>query len=333
MDVLGGEDVHQLREHILQEGKDGVVAGAEDVLGHAPAGPHLIRTAGATQLRIGGEGCHHVARKVHFRNHGNATGGGIGHHFLHFLLRVETAVTDAVVGAPVLLDDGSVAPRAHFHELGIGLDFRAPALVVGEVPVQAVQFVYGHYIQVTFHLIHAPEVTGNVQVHTPVGKARLVLDAHIRQHPVGLGLFSAVNGGREHLLEGFAGIDKAVQGRCLHHHAVFAYLDGVLLGGQLRIHQELDVALSQRARPAGSGLQGIFEAPDGILRGVIQARVQEKGLSGYRVGALRDGNLRRHGNYTEGLRLHLTASGQGQHSGKNKTVFSHMIEVVSWLHL
>ena len=170
-------------------------------------------------------------------------------------------------------------------------------------------------------------------MHTPVGKARLILDAHIRQHPVGLGLLPAVNGGREHLLEGFAGIDKAVQGRCLHHHAVFVDLDGVLLGGQLRVHQELDVALPQRARPAGSGLQGIFEAPDGILRGVIQARVQEKGLSGYRVGALRDGNLRRHGNHTESLRLHLTASGQGQHSGKNKTVFSHMIEVVSWLHL
>ncbi len=251
-----------------------------------------------------------MTRKVHFRNHGNATGGGVGHHFLHFFLRVKTSVTDAVVGAPVLFDDGSVAPRAHFHELGIGLDFCAPALVVGEVPVQAVQFVYGHYIQVTFHLIHAPEVTGNVQVHAPVGKARLVLDAHIRQHPVGLGLFSAVNGGRKHLLEGFAGIDKAVQGRCLHHHAVFAYLDGILLGGQLGIQGEDKTAVAGPGGFAGGRFKGGHEAPHGLLRGFVQGRVNFHFRALDAENAFRHGDIGRHGNYVKSLRLRLGTSGQ-----------------------
>ena len=210
MDVLRREDVHEFGEHVLEEGVHFLIAGAEDVVGNAPAGPDLIGTAGAAQLWISGQGSHHVAGEVDLRDHDNAAFGSIVHDFLHLVLGVEAAVADAVVGVPVHLDDGTVAPGANFSELGIFLDLHSPALVLGKVPVEAVELIGCHHVQVALGFLDGEEVAAGIQVHAAIGEAGLVVDMREGQRPVGLGLFRTINGRRQHLLERFAGIDETV---------------------------------------------------------------------------------------------------------------------------
>ena len=183
VDVLGREDVHDLGEDILQEGEGLFLAYAKDIFGHAPAGPDFVRTAGAAQFRIGGEGGDHVAGEVDLRDDGDVALGGIGHDLAHLLLGVEAAVADAVVGVEVLADAGSVAPGTHFRELGVLFDLHAPALVLGEVPVEAVEFVGGGDVDIALGLLDAPEVTAGIQVDAAVVEARGVQDASHRGGP------------------------------------------------------------------------------------------------------------------------------------------------------
>ena len=73
VDILGREYVHDLLENSLEELEGSLLARTENLVGYTPMGPDLVRAAGATEFRIGGKGAEHVARKVDFRNDGDAT--------------------------------------------------------------------------------------------------------------------------------------------------------------------------------------------------------------------------------------------------------------------
>ncbi len=189
--------------------------------------------------------------------------------------------------------------------------------------MEAVQFVSRHDVDIALGLLDGPEVTAGVQVHAAVGKAGLVLDAAIREHPVGLGFGGAVNGRREHLLEGFAGIDKAVQGRCFHHGAIGLYVDGVLLGGQGGIEHEADAAFPAFGFGAGGGFEGGDESAYCLLGKLIQGGIYGYGHALHAEGAVGDGDIGRHGDYLEGLGLRL-GTGEGQDSQHHQDCFFHL---------
>ena len=141
VDIFRREDVHQLREHILKESEHSILTGAKDLIRDAPSGPDLVRATGAPKLRIAGQGTHHVARKVNLRDHHNAQLAGVGDNVLHLLLSVVATVADAVITAPILLDDSTVSERAYLRESRIFLDFNPPTLIISQMPMEAVELV------------------------------------------------------------------------------------------------------------------------------------------------------------------------------------------------
>lgn len=103
--------------------------------------------------------------------------GGVGDDFADVVLRVETAVRGLVpqFGGAVAVF-GARAPGAHFGEPGVALDLDAPALVVGEVEVEDVQFVGGQQIEHAQHAVLGHEMPRHVEHQTTPAEARAVLD-------------------------------------------------------------------------------------------------------------------------------------------------------------
>ena len=181
VDVLRGEHVGHLAQHVLHKLEHLLLARTEHVGEHAPVVFHLVRAARAAQFGIGSQCCHHVARHVDFRNHGDEAVGSIFHNLAALVLRVETAVALTVVNDGVAAYDGARAPAAHARQLRILLHLEAPALVVSDVPVELVHAVQGNQVDVFLDKLHGIEVARAVQMHAAVGKARLVLNQHCGQ--------------------------------------------------------------------------------------------------------------------------------------------------------
>ena len=68
-----------------------------------------------------------------------------------------------------------------FGEFGQLLDFDAPTLVVGQVPVHAVNAVQSNHVDESFHTISSGKVTSHIEHRATIGKARCVIDVHTRQ--------------------------------------------------------------------------------------------------------------------------------------------------------
>ena len=161
-----------------------------------------------------------MAWKVDLRDDSDAESRGIGDDVFHLILSVVAAVADAVVAAPVLLDDGAVPERADLGELRVLLDLHPPALVIGKMPVEAVELVDGHDVQIPLNLLDREEMPGAVKVHSPVGEARLVLDLHAREEE----LLGRIRLAAEHLdtrelLKGLNGIEETVERGGFDHAA------------------------------------------------------------------------------------------------------------------
>ena len=54
VDVLRGEELYDLGQYVVDELERGVVAGAQHFVAHAPLRPHVVGSARAAQLGIGG---------------------------------------------------------------------------------------------------------------------------------------------------------------------------------------------------------------------------------------------------------------------------------------
>ena len=183
VDIFGGEHVDDLGKHVGNKLQRGVVASAEHIVRHAPHLPHLVRTARAPQLGVGGQRGLHVSGKVNLGDHGDVALGSIGHDVATLVLSVEVgAVGDAVVGSAVAPDDGLCTLGTDGVELGVFLQLKAPALVVGEVPVEAVHIVKRKHVDEALHGVDRKEVARHVEVGTTVAEAGIVGHRHGREH-------------------------------------------------------------------------------------------------------------------------------------------------------
>ena len=68
-----------------------------------------------------------------------------------------------------------------FGEFGQLLDFDAPTLVVGQVPVHAVNAVQSDHVDESFHTISSGKVTSHIEHRATIGKARSIVDFHTGQ--------------------------------------------------------------------------------------------------------------------------------------------------------
>ena len=201
----------------------------------------MVRTSGAAKLRIGSKSGNHVTRKVNLRNNGDAEGSRIGNHFLNLFLGVESAVALSVELIPVLVNHSTVPVCTDLGKLWIFLDFNAPALILCKMPVEPVELVGCHHVQVFLHLVNAEDMPADIQMHASVCKSRLVLNGHDRKYPLrtGSSLLAKIFC-RKHLSDGLCRIAETGSGSGLNADALPCDIKFVLLLGELRVQCELD---------------------------------------------------------------------------------------------
>src|SRR3989475_2843484 len=113
-----------------------------------------------------------MARHLDLRHDRHEARAGVGDDLADMCLSKEAAVRLAVeppLGRVLVLstDERLTAPRAHLGETRVLLDLEAPPLVVGQVPVEAVELMERREIEVLLHELLRHEVTGHVEVDAP----------------------------------------------------------------------------------------------------------------------------------------------------------------------
>ncbi len=141
MDVLRRKDLHHFGQHSLQKGECLLLAGAEHIVEHTPFTGYLIGTTGTTQLGISSQRCQHMTGQVHFGDDGDVPLLRIFYHLFQLLFGVESAMGYTVILARVAADHCFLTHGSLLDEFGISINFDAPSLVVGQVPVKAIDVV------------------------------------------------------------------------------------------------------------------------------------------------------------------------------------------------
>ena len=164
VDVLRGEDVHDFVEDVCAELHHFGIAHAEHIVADAPPADDVVGTTRAAQLRIGSQGALHVAGHLDFGNHLDVAFGSIANNLAGFLLREIAGIGDGVVRTEVTSDHRALANGTDGGEFGILLDLDAPALVVGEMPVEGVHVVESKHVDVGLDAVDGEEVAAYVEV-------------------------------------------------------------------------------------------------------------------------------------------------------------------------
>src|SRR5712692_4143222 len=122
-----------------------------------------------------------MTRHFDFRDDGDEPRRRICDDLAYVVLRIEPAITLAVVGALRWIGrfashDCLIAPAADFRELGILRDLEPPALIVGEMPVKAVELMNREEIEVFLDELLRHEVARRIEMRASPGEAGCVLD-------------------------------------------------------------------------------------------------------------------------------------------------------------
>src|SRR5438046_1319293 len=206
VDELRREELEYLVEDVFEKAKH-VVRDAEDVVGDAPVRQDFDRLASVPELRVCRDRGHRVPGHLDLRQHTDPTLRGVPHDLPHVVLRVETAVRFArkFASRRVLRSwrgHRILAERADGGELRVLLDLDAPALVLGEMPVEDVELVQREEIDVLEDEFLRHEMAAHVEMAPAPGEARPILDLKRRYRPGRSGDRGApVNVGREELAQ------------------------------------------------------------------------------------------------------------------------------------
>ena len=210
---------------------------------------HRDRLAFHAQLRKGGDGGGGVAGYIDLRHHLDVAGSGVGNDVGDLFLGVVAAVRARLSAGRI--DAGIAAGDAAAADLGqarVFPDLDAPALVVGQVPVEDVELVQGHRVEHALDLVHAVEVPGRIEHVAAPAKARRVLDPQRGHRGVAAGL---AGGGLDQLPQRDRTVVQA--GRVAGDQVDVLFVDGqaVAFGGDVqgRIKREPDA----RGRVGGGG--------------------------------------------------------------------------------
>ena len=204
--VFRGEERGRLAEHRLHEFVALLLAGADQFVEGSPSGSGLVGTAGAADSGAGRQRRHHVSCQADFGNHGDAALLCVADDLPYFVLGVEPSVALVVAGA--VGRGRAFAPAADAVELGKRVGLHAPALVVAQMPDEAVELEGFHEVEAAAYLGGAPEMPGAVEHQPPVGHSGAVVNFAAGQHPSGfLPVRGPVDAFGQQLPEGLRGVD------------------------------------------------------------------------------------------------------------------------------
>ena len=170
---------HLTREHLYQLGQDTLdefhslgITHTKHIIGDAPTGPYFIRTTATAQFRVGAQGSQHVTWHIYLRHDIDIAFLGIFHDFAALLLGVVATIASTVVPTGIMANNSLLTPAAHLCQFRIPLHLKSPALVIGQVPVQAVLPVQGQDVDIAFYEFYREEMARAVEHHTPIFETR-----------------------------------------------------------------------------------------------------------------------------------------------------------------
>ena len=249
VDIFRGEQGGHFREHIVNEAEHGVVACAEHIVRNAPNLPHLVWPTRTAEVRIGRQSSLHVSWQVDFGNDGDVALAGVVHHLADVALRIEALVRAAVIFARVVTNDRFGAVAAHLRQTRVFLDFDAPSLVVGDVPVHSVDVVEGKHIDEPQYAVLRHEVARHIQMGSAVTEAWVVRNLH-GGHADARSLSCGCNG----LAQGLDAVEGTCSTGSLNADAVSRHAEAVCLGILV-----LEVSREKDSRHTSFGFGGLFE--------------------------------------------------------------------------
>ena len=287
VDVGGaGEEFADFCQDVADE-LEGEVAGCHDVGEDAPSGFDSGCEAGAVLVAEPGVGCYGgagVAGDFDFGDDGDAEAVGVGDDVADVVLGVVEVNGSGVFDALVEPVGAFGTAGAHGGEAGVFFDFDAPALVVAEVPVEAVEFVARHEGEDAPGILHADGVAAGVEHDAAVLQGRVIAELHagqgrlaggILQDGLGQGLGGGGQGGRA----GYAEFDAcggdadavgfAVGGGDEFHAEVAAHF--FRLYGEASGHEGADGGATEFAAAGGEVyLDSVAEQEAGCIRGLLE---------------------------------------------------------------
>ena len=157
-----------------------------------------------------------MAWKVDFRNHLDSLCRRICNDLADLVLCVphSFSIWCAVICLALgkMADEGLFPYRSELGEFRIFLYLDSPALVVCEVPVERVELVNLHHVEVLLHHVHVEEMSRNIQMHSSVAEAWGIVYLCALECPFLAFCHSlAEDFHRKHLLEGLHGIVESVE--------------------------------------------------------------------------------------------------------------------------
>ena len=139
--------------------------------------------AAAREFGVNGQHLLAVPRHLDLGNHLDMQGTGVFDHFADVVLRVIAPGRRRVVAVAVAfaaevpsLPVGIGTPGGDVGQGGVFFDFDAPSGSVGQVPVEAVELVARHEVELTFDELLVAEMARDVEHEAPVTEARGVHD-------------------------------------------------------------------------------------------------------------------------------------------------------------
>ena len=148
------------------------------------------------QIRIGDECCQAMSRHVYFRNDAYVAFCSVCQYFLHIFLCVEASVgrffSRLLWCALPPLPDTRSAPGANLCQAWQGFYFQTPSLIVGQMPVEYIHFVFCQFVDVFLYFLFSEPVAADVKHKSAPGKLGFVGDVGTGNRPVDAFLFLAV---------------------------------------------------------------------------------------------------------------------------------------------
>ena len=315
VDIVVGEHLGDVAQDAFEEVDGLVLADVQHVGADAARNAHGVGFRWvAAELRICRHDGHHVAGHVDFGDDFDVALLGVGHDFAQVVERVVAAAAvfrivverGAVRGVVAL--HRARADGSHGGQFRIFGNFDAPALVVGQVPVEAVELVDGSCVEQFLHLFLVEEVAAHVEHKSAIRHQRLVGDFNLRKRPVlaRFQLFS-IDGGRHQLAQRLQGVEESAKIGGLHLNAVARDAERVALRRARVIDREAQMLLRGSFRTVGHRTVDACRAPQvvgqpfghglGGLACIDNRRqfVQIKSLSTFHIHRLRIGHERQCG--------------------------------------
>ena len=158
MDIPGREQPYHFIQHIFEE-LEGLFVSDTDFTG-------CIRLAGTGQLWIGCQYFSRVSRHFYFGDNGDMPQAGIFQNLTYIRFRIVASIgsffillAEVMVIFPPILQIGGFSPGCEFCQARIARNLQPPSGTVGQMPMQAVDFVGGYQVYLFLDIVRVKEVS------------------------------------------------------------------------------------------------------------------------------------------------------------------------------